>query len=180
MQRSLFLSSTSLLFVLTAGCGDDECGPPSGTQDAGLLASSADVILNYGNITSGPNNDCGELDPQTGIVSLTLEGTQVDGPGRLTLCIRRPDKLQEGPVPLGTGALIIDLDGMVGDCTYAFEAARPVTGEVTAEGLCDYGQNAAGYALTVDGALSLTRMCPTMNDTIAVTFAGTVAITALP
>jgi hypothetical protein len=180
MSRLLFLSSTSCLFLAASGCSDDACGPPSGSQDAGLLASSADVVLNYGFITSGPNNDCGELPPSSGIVSLTLEGTQVDGPGRLTLCIRRPDIISKEPVALGTGVLIIDLDGTVGDCTYEYEAAAPVTGNVSTEGMCDNGKSDAGYLLKVDGFLSLRRMCPTMNDTIAVDFSGDVAIEQAP
>jgi hypothetical protein len=32
----------------------------------------------------------------------------------------------------------------------------------------------------IDGALSLKRTCATMNDTIAVSFAGTVAVEAMP
>jgi hypothetical protein len=180
MLRLLFLSSTSVL-VAASGCSDDSCGPASGTQDAGLLASSAEVVLNYGNLTSGPNNDCPDPEAPMGVVSLTLEGKQIDGPGLLTLCIGRPDLLQTGELPLGGSTVrIIDLNGTVGDCDYEFESLRPVTGTVASQGLCDNGQNLAGYAITVDASLSLRRMCPTVSDTIAVSFAGTVSLEATP
>ena len=181
MLRSLFLSTTSLLILVGApGCSDDACGPPKGTQDAGLLASSADVVLSYGNITSGPNNDCPVMDAPTGVISLTLQGTQVDGPGLLTLCIPRPDLLQNGTRQLGTDVRIIDLSGDKDGCTYTFEQLRPATGDVSTEGMCDNGKDLAGYAITIDGNLSLKRMCATVNDTIAVSFAGTVAVEATP
>jgi len=180
MQRLQFLSSISGLVALSlsGGCGDDSCGP-GGAQDAGLLASSADVVLNYGDITSGPNHDCPDPDAPD-VEPLTLQGTQIDGPGLLTLCIPRPDLLQKGELQLGTSVFIIDLNGEVDACTYALERLRPVTGAVSATGLCDNGTNPAGYALTVDGALSLKRTCATAMDTIAVTFTGTVAIAATP
>ena len=47
----------------------------------------------------------------------------------LTLCIGRPDLLQEGSIPLGvSGAQIIDLNGETGGCSYAYDSTRPVTG----------------------------------------------------
>lgn len=180
MQRSLFLSSTSLALVLVSACGDDECGPGDATN-TGIVASSADVTLVFADITSGRNNDCPSTGAPEGVISLTLEGKQTDGPGLLTLCIGRPDLLQEGSIPLGvSGAQIIDLNGMKDNCSYAYDSTRPVTGTVTSAGLCDYGDNAAGYALTVDGAVSMTRNCGGTMDTIAVTFDGTTAITQKP
>jgi hypothetical protein len=165
--------------VSLGGCSDDACGP-GGAQTAGLLASSADVVLNYTNLTSGPNNDCPDGTAPDGVISLTLQGNQLEGPGLLTLCIPRPDLLQKGPLKLGSEVRIIDLNGDVDGCAYAFEQLRPVTGDVSATGYCDNGTNLAGYALTVDGSLSLTRMCPAMSDTIAVSFAGTVSVVATP
>jgi hypothetical protein len=183
MLRSLFLSSTSFLLVVLVGapgCSDDACGPPKGAQDAGLLASSADVVLNYGNITSGPNNDCPVADAPEGVISLTLQGNQLEGTGLLTLCIPRPDLLQKGTRQLGADVRIIDLSGDKDGCTYTFEQLRPATGDVSVEGMCDNGRDLAGYAITIDGALSLKRTCATMNDTIAVSFTGTVAVEAMP
>jgi len=179
MQRSLFLSITSLVVSLAAsGCGDDSCGPGD-ASDTGLQLSSADVQITFGGITSGANNDCPAPDAPDGVISLTLQGLQVDGPGRVTLCVSRPDLLQKGPVALGgTSVLIIDLKGDVGGCMYDYESMRPVSGTVSAEGYCDNGTNSAGYALVVDGNVSLNRVCPTATDIIAVSFGGTVAVTA--
>jgi hypothetical protein len=179
MQRLLFLSITSLATLATLGaCGDDTCGPGD-APDVGILASSADVTLAFGSLTSGQNNDCPDPDAPGGIVSVTIQGSQQDGPGLLTLCVGRPDLLADGSIPLGTaGARIIDLNGSdAAGCMYAFDSSRPVTGEVTSKGLCDNGASDAGYALTVDGNVSLKRTCVTTIDTIAVSFQGTAAVT---
>jgi hypothetical protein len=173
MLRLLFLSSTS--FALVA-CGDDTCGPGD-APDYGIFASSSDVTLTFGGLTSGQNNDCPDAEAPPGVVSLTIQGAQQDGPGLLTLCIPRPDKFETGTIPLGTaGARIIDLKGDANDCMYAFDSSRPVTGNVFATGLCDNGADTAGYALSIDGNVSMTRTCPTMIDTIAVAFEGRAAV----
>lgn len=182
MQHLLFLSTTSLLAVASlGGCSDDAACGPGNAQDAGLLASSADVVLNFTNLTSGPNNDCPDGTAPSGVTSLTIQGTQLEGNGLITLCIPRPDLLTKGPLQFGTDVRIIDLSGndMAG-CNYDIERLRPLTGSASATGLCDNGASSAGFALTVNGALSLTRTCMTANDTIAVTFTGTVAIAGPP
>lgn len=177
MQRSLFLSSTSALLLLAAGCGDDgECGPGSAPA-VGLVASSADVTLTYGNFTSGANNDCPELDPSSGIVSLSLEGTQTEAttPQHVTFCIPRPDQLGDG-VSFGTGVRIVDFNGEADGCTFTLATGSVATGTAHATGLCDNGTNPAGYALTIDGNLVLRRECPTMTDMVPVAVTGTVAV----
>jgi hypothetical protein len=177
MQRLLFLSSISLaVLALAPGCGDD-CGPGN-APDFGILATSADVTLNFGNFTSGQNNDCPPTGAPAGVVSLTVQGMEKDRPGLLTLCIARPDLLEDGSIPLGmAGATIIDLNGTdEAGCSYTIDRSRPVAGTVSASGLCDYGANPAGYALTVDGNVSLSRNCVTTIDTIAVAFEGTAAV----
>ena len=179
MQRSLFLLITSsAVSALSAGCGDDSCGPGDAPQ-SGLFLSSADVTINFANLTAGLNNDCPDPAAPEGIVSMTLQGTQVEGTGRVTLCVSRPDKLQDGPIQLGgTSVQIVDLKGDANGCMYDYESMRPVTGTVSSSGLCDAGSSNAGVALTVDGAVSLNRVCPTATDIIAVAFQGTVAVAA--
>lgn len=176
MLRLLFLSSISVS-LLSAGCGDDDCGPGS-AKESGLVAGNTDVALNFGSLTSGTNNDCPDPDAPAGVISLTITGSRVDGPGLLTLCVPRPDLLADG-VPLDaskTGVRVIDLNASeVDGCTYEL-AARPTLGTVTATGLCDAGANKSGFALTVDGNLSLDQDCGTATGTIAVTFSGTVAV----
>jgi hypothetical protein len=177
MLRSLFLLTTSLLAF--GGCSDDSCGP-GGAEEYGTLLSSSEVTLTFGALTSSQNNDCPDTvtPAPDGVVSLTLEGVQKDGPGRITLCISRPDLLADGQ-PLGTpiGVHIIDLNGDdANGCHYAINSLRPIAGTATAKGLCDNGASKSGWALTIDGNVSLDRMCPTMSDTIAVVFQGTSAI----
>lgn len=172
MWRLLFLSTISGL--LTTGCSDD-CGP-GGAPKIGLVVSSSEVSLTYGNLTSGANNDCRDPMAPDGVISLTIDGTQMDGTSIITLCMPRPDLVAKGEQPLGTGLRIIDLNGEKDGCTYTFEASRPVTGTVSVSGMCDNGTNAAGYALTIDGNISLNRQCVTTSDTIAVGITGHIAV----
>ncbi|HEY5947246.1 MAG TPA: hypothetical protein VIV40_17200 [Kofleriaceae bacterium] len=172
MQRLLFLSSISGLFA--SGCSDD-CGPGSAPK-TGLLASSADVTLNYGNLTSSANNDCRDPTAPAGVISLTIDGTQTDAAQLITFCIPRPDQLMAMDQPLGTGLKIIDFNGEKDGCMYSLEPTRPVTGTVHVTGMCDNGTNSAGYALGIDGNISLRRVCTTTTDTIAVTLQGLVAV----
>lgn len=174
MQRLLFLSSISGL--LAAGCGDDTCGPGGAPED-GLTASSAEVTLTYGNFTSGANNDCPEVDPTTGIVSLTISGTQTGttSTNHITFCVPRPDQLASG-VMIGTDFRIIDVFGEADGCTFEFATGSVPTGTARATGLCDNGKAPAGYALVVDGNIVLRRTCPDATDMIAVALAGTVAV----
>jgi hypothetical protein len=175
MQRLLFLSSISGLFF--AGCGDDECGPAD-APDVGLTASSADVTLTYGNLSSGANNDCPDPAAPAGVVSLTIGGTQMGTSSLITFCIPRPDQLADG-VTIGSGASsmrIIDFNGEADGCTFTLATGSVPTGTASATGLCDNGTNSAGYALTVSGNLLLRRVCPTSTDMVAVELGGTVAV----
>lgn len=177
MLRLRFLSTTSLaLLASVSGCGDDDCGPGS-APDKGLVAGSSDVQLVFGSLISGTNNDCPDPQAPEGVISLTISGTRTDGSGIVTLCVPRPDLLPDG-VPLGaSGVRVIDLNAEADGCMFSLESARPTSGTVTATGLCDAGASSEGFALSVDGNVSLKRDCPTASDTIAVSFAGTVAVT---
>ena len=175
MLRLLFLSSTSLALV---ACGDDVCGPGTATE-FGLVASSAEVTLVFGALVSGQNNDCPDAAAPSGVISLTLQGMQQGGPGLITFCVSRPDVLAKEQTPLNSvNARIIDLNGEADGCSYAYDSTRPVAGTFEASGLCDNGANKAGYAIGVDGNVSMTRMCPTMSDTLAVAFNGKAAVSA--
>jgi hypothetical protein len=173
MHRLLFLSSISVLSVAgLAGCSDDTCGPGD-APDNGLVAGDQDQKLTFGGLRSSANHDCPDAEKPE--LSVSIMGSQTDGQGLLTLCIPRPDKLQDG-LPLGTGVQIIDLRGQFNGCDYAIETARPVQGTVSGKGVCDNGTNNAGYALVFDGHISLHRTCPTATDTIAVNLSGSVAV----
>src|SRR5215510_2965967 len=69
------------------GCsGSDSCGP-GGVPGIGLIADNPVVILTYGQLTASLNNDCPTSDAPAGVISMTVGGTQLDGQGRITLCV---------------------------------------------------------------------------------------------
>ena len=178
MHRLLFLSSISLAAVAAlGGCSDDACGPGDAPA-TGLIVGDQDQKLTFGNLTSSANNDCPDSSAPSGVISLTVNGSQTDGQGLLTLCIPRPDQLP-GSVQLGgatSGVRIIDMHGTFNNCNYSIEQTRPVSGTVLGHGVCNNGTNGAGYSLVFDGHLSLKRECPTATDTIAVNISGEVAV----
>ena len=173
-----------MVAALAAGCGggsDDHCGP----EDApaiGLVAAGDGVTLTYGGLTGGLNRDCPAADAPEGVISLTIAGTG-DG-GFITLCVSRPDLLAKQSqalalqIPGGTAVEVdvVDVAGTVAGCSFAIDRTKPATGSATSTGLCDNGASTAGFALELDGALSLTRTCGQTVDTIAVTLRGRVAV----
>ena len=173
MWRLLFLSSTSA--ALVAGCSDN-CGP-HGAPDFGLIASSDQININFGQLKAGANNDCPAADAPPGVISLTIAGIQKDDPTHLiTLCVSRPDTLGDHSQTLGTEVKLIDLTGADAMCTYTVDTTRPTAGTVQGNGICDNGTNKAGFELIVNGALSIARDCGGIKDTQAVTLRGTVAV----
>lgn len=172
MSRSLFLSIISGWLI--GGCGgDDDCGP-MGAPEFGLAASSDQVTLTFGDLEAGPNHDC--PDPMSSVEPLTIAGVQMGGPGVVTFCIPRPDLLATQDLALGTEVLIIDLNGMDSMCSYTIDTTLPSTGTAHAEHECGNGTSKDGFALVVDGAVSLRRMCGATTDSTPVTLRGTVAV----
>lgn len=189
MPPSRFLSMTSLVaagsisgsIVGSGGCGDDRCGP-GGAPDIGLIAESSAVALTYGDLTGSPNNDCPAADAPAGVISLTIEGTQLEGEGRITLCVGRPDLLDERALTLGVDdraqVRVVDLAGTSNGCTFTIDRTQPPSGTAHASGLCGHGSE--GFALVVDGALSLTRTCGATVDATPVLLHGRVAVAGPP
>ena len=176
------LSSTSLL-VLVAGCPSDgeSCGP-DGAPAQGIAATNADVSLMYGNLSSLSGNDCPAPDAPSGVISLSIEGTQVGGTGLITFCIPRPDLLADGRT-LGTTAnmgqiRIVDFTGMANGCTFAHDSTMPPTGMAKGTGVCKNGTDEAGFALELTGTVNLKRTCGAAVDSVALTLAGKVAVTS--
>jgi hypothetical protein len=182
MSLSRFLSITSAaLASLGGGCSDDSCGT-HGAPASGLVASSDQVTLTFGNLSALPGNDCPSPGTPSGVISLSLEGTQTDGTGLITICIPRPDLLDDGNRAIGTATStaelrMIDLRGSYQNCTYTIDSTQPATGTGGSEGVCANGTDAAGFALQLDGSLSLRRTCGATIDTIAVALTGRVAVT---
>jgi len=164
-----------------AGCGDDSCGP-GGVSSIGLIADNPAVVLTYGQLTGGLNNDCPAIGAPAGVISMTIGGTQQDGQGLITLCIGRPDLLDTQALSLGFDAAapvrVVDFAGSDKNCTYKVDRTMPLTGTAHASGLCSNGADPAGFALVVDATLSLTRTCGTTVDTTGVILHGRVAVAA--
>ena len=162
------------------GGGGDSCGP-GGAPATGLVAGSGAVVLSYGQLTGGLNNDCPAANPPAGVISLTIHGTQSDAAGQITLCVERPDLLAGQPQALGPDSPgspihVVDVAGSASGCSFAIDRTQAITGMASASGLCENGGDAAGFALTLDGALSLTRTCGAAVDSLRVALHGQVAV----
>jgi hypothetical protein len=189
MSRLRFHSAISLAVVaavpLAAGCGGgDSCGPGNASA-SGLTASGDAVTLTYGQLSSGLNNDCPVSSAPSGVVSVTISGTQTDGSGAIGLCVSRPDLLAGrsqalGPDAAGSEIRVVDLRGASGACTFTVDRSKPITGSATSTGMCGNGSDPAGFALTLDGALALTRTCGTAVDSVQITLRGTTAVAGRP
>jgi hypothetical protein len=164
-----------------AGCSDDNCGPGSAAS-SGLVASAEMVALNYGGLSGLLGNDCPDPAAPPGVISLSIEGRQVGDPlGLITFCIPRPDLLMQGDRTLGlavgnSDVRIIDLQGSADGCSFRLDSSRLPTGIAQATGVCENGDSPDGFALAVDGALSLRRTCGTNVDTVGVFLRGRVAV----
>jgi hypothetical protein len=165
------------------GCGssDNRCGPGD-APEVGLAVTSNAATLSFGDLTSSRNNDCRTSDAPDGIVSVTLFGAETGGTGTITLCIARPDLLAQQAQPLvqevpGMGGVhLVNLNATAAGCSFVIDTSKPITGNATSSGLCDNGSNPAGFALTLDGTLSLTRTCGATVDTVNVALQGRVAV----
>ncbi len=164
------------------GCnGDDACGPGD-APSTGLVASSDMVTLSYGNLSALVGNDCPDPAAPEGVISLSIEGRQTGDPlGLITFCIPRPDLLMEGDRTLGlitSGAdvRIVDLGGNAGGCSFRLDSMQPPTGSAQATGVCDNGDSPDGFALSLDGAVTLRRTCGGTTDSVAVTLRGPIAV----
>ena len=180
MSRSRYLSSISAAALgLGAACcgGGETCGPGAAAVD-GLTLAGSGVNVAYTMLAASVNNDCPDPAAPSGVVSVTVTGTQVGTAFHVNLCIPRPDKLSAGPLALGTDVKIIDLGADIGGgCTLARDATQMPTGTVTATGLCNNGKDAAGFALTFDaGVVPMKRTCGAQVDVLNLALTGTVAV----
>ena len=171
-----------LLITSLAACPSDgdECGPGDAPDD-GLTVTGLGVELAYNGLLAGPNNDCPIDGTPDGVISLTIAGTQVDGPGLFTLCVPRPDQLSGGealgiddPASEDPAVRVVDISGTDVACEYDLDDTAP-TGTVRAQGLCD-DTGAGGFALVIDGEVTLTRTCGAQVDTVVVELGGTIAV----
>jgi len=184
MSLSRFRSNTDLVCIALAagalaasvvGCSSPSCGT-SGASATGLTADVAGITLTFGTLTASANNDCPATGAPAGVVSLTINGSQVGGTGLVTFCIGRPDLIEQTSQALGTGVQVVDMTADNGSCTFAIDHTATPTGTVHTAGMCDNGTNKAGFELVIDGALSLKRTCGTTVDSVAAALSGSVAV----
>jgi hypothetical protein len=174
MERLWFLGVSCTVFVACSGrpAGPDAfCGVGNAATTVDMLAGS--TTLTYGNLISIVGNDCS--DTTTSVISLTVEGTQQNGTGLLTLCIVRPDNLAGG-LQLGTDVKVVDTTGAAGSCTYTKDNSNPASGTARSIGECGNGSSSKGFALVLDGEVSLTRNCNGAVDMVPATLSGMVAV----
>ena len=148
MSLSRFLWIISTGLAALAPAGcSDDSCGVHGAPSAGLVASGDQVTLTFGALSALDANDC------------TLPGM----PG--------------GTATSMADVRLIDVRGMSGGCTFTIDSTQAPTGEASAEGVCKNGVDPAGFALDLDGALTLRRTCNTQVDTVPATLKGRVAVT---
>ncbi len=181
MSRSRFHSTTSVLALALAAAssacsGGDTCGPGTAAIDALALAGTG-VDVHYTALGASANGDCPDPGAPSGVVSLTIDGTQTGSSFSITLCVPRPDEIGRTTAQLGTDVRIMNLDATLGaGCTLARAASKAPTGTVIGSGVCSNGTDPAGFALTFDGVVPMTRTCGASVDELDLALTGTVAI----
>lgn len=177
--RALALACAAGLSLGASCDGDPECGT-GGAPASGIVAAGDQANLEFGNMTAGENNDCPAADAPEGVISVTIQAVQTNGTGLFTLCIERPDKLNStqalGLNMAGTPVHVVDVTGMSSGCSFELDTTVTPTGTARAEGACANGVDPAGFALVLDGTISLERTCGATVDTIPATLSGRVAV----
>lgn len=173
------------LVALAAGaCSDDAvCGPGAAPADGMIVSIGTDAVT-YGGFTASANNDC--TIAGSGVISVSVHGTQVGGGAALTLCLPRPDLLGPEAAPLAPSRVpplatdrvqVIDASAtFASGCTAALDPTLTPVGAATFAGYCADGADPAGYALTINGSLPLRVTCPSGTTPMSATITGTVAV----
>ena len=185
-NTELVVAVALLAALAGGGCGDDgaTCGPGAAPA-AGLTITVDGEVVTYGGFTSSINNDC--TIAGSGVISVSVHGTQVGGTGALTLCLPRPDLLGGDPVPLAPTRLppdpadrvhLVDASAtLAAGCTLARDPAAAPAATATFTGYCAGGADPAGYALAVSGTVGLKRTCLAGTTSVTGAVDGTVAVT---
>ena len=192
MPHSPIRSTTEVLLALAlgvaglglTGCSDDATCGPGDAPAAGATLTVEGTTISYGGFTASVNNDC--TDFASGVISVSVHGTQAGTSQALTLCLPRPDLLGAEPaalVPSRTPPMasdrvqVVDVSADLGNgCTVAQDPAAVPTGTARFTGYCDGGADPAGYALALTGTVMLRRTCGGTVDTVTGTLGGRVAV----
>jgi hypothetical protein len=161
--RWLAFAALAAAVAPSAACGGgEECGPGDAPAD-GITMEATDAVAEFGQFGSLAANDCPP--PEGGeATSITIQGVQTgDGAdGRLTLCLPRPDQIEDAPLPLEDSERVqlIDLVATTSDgCRLEVDGDRATSGEVSFAGFCDDGNHADGFALSFAATVPLLRTC---------------------
>lgn len=189
MRAVRLVASLGLCALAAAGCGEERVCGPGDAPAAGISAAIPGEEITYGGFTSSPNNDCPP--PGGGPTSLTIEGTQAGlGPEErfsITLCLPRPDQLGDDPVPLDDADLVQleDVNArLADDCRLRLDYSDPPEGTILFSGYCEDGLHGSGYALTLDGEVTGTRICPdgmggTSEEPVTIMLSGSSSVEAI-
>jgi hypothetical protein len=179
-------AAAALLLCALTGCPGGDTGPRCGAPDAGLpglsLRAGSDQVR-FGNFSASANNDC----PPPGgaaVTSVTIDGVQTDPPAsfHLTLCLPRPDRLTDGPLPLSDERVqLVNVNAQLpGGCTLLLDSAAAPDGTITFSGYCGNGTDRAGYAMALEATLEGKRTCPGSGETaVDIQLSGSTAVQAL-
>jgi hypothetical protein len=175
-SRIELLALAALAALITAACsGGPSCGPGDIAGD-GLSLAGTGVDVRYSDLHASANNDCPDPGAPAGVVSLTISGKQTGETFPIVLCIPRPDRLDGRDVHLDQDVKIVDLGANLGGgCTLARASAAP-SGTVGADGVCNNGKDAAGFALRFDGTVPMTKTCGASTTPIDLALTGSVAV----
>jgi hypothetical protein len=161
--RGLSFCVASVCIGAITGCSSDDtsCGignvAQTGMKLIGVGTGGSDV--GFGPLDAGANNDCPAPMAPSGVISLTIGGTQTGGAAPITFCVSRPDLLGKSSLAIGTDFQLVDVNADVDGCRLSLDRSTPASGTAKATGLCGNGIDPAGFGLTLDAEVSLSKQC---------------------
>ena len=170
--------------LAAAGCSDDATCGPGAVGASGVTLTIGSETITYGGFTASVNNDC--TIAGSGVISVSVHGTQVAGAAALTLCLPRPDLLGAEAAPLAPSRVpplaedrvqVIDASASLSaGCTAAIDPTLAPAGTARFDGYCAGGADPAGYALTLTGTLLVRVTCASGTTAMSATLGGAVAV----
>jgi hypothetical protein len=177
------LAPLASLALLASGCGQDRVCGPGDAPAAGVTTDIGGQVFSFGQFTSSPNNDC--TPPDGELTSVTLDGLQIEPvppmQQHITFCLPRPEQLGDGPIELPDERVqVIDVFANDGACQVSIDRAVTPMGTIDLTGYCDDAADPAGYAVSVDLAVGITRACGVdPPESLTVTVTGAASVQAL-
>lgn len=190
--RSRSRSSTELalagaLALLVAACSDDaRCGiGDTGDRALGIAVTVGSETVTFGGFTSSANNDCSVNG--SGVISLTIQGQQQGASSAMSLCLPRPDLIEQQAALSGNHVPPTETDRvqlfdvsvtLANNCTGRLQTGATPAGTAGFIGYCGAGLDPAGYGLEVDGTVMLDVTCASGTTAMAAELHGLVEVDA--